>query len=567
MPINAWSIEDVRAAEADAMADLPDGELMQRAARGLAHVVSARLPGLGGVGGVGGAGGAGGTGGVVGGDGPPGVDTAPRVVVLAGSGGNGGDALYAASFLAQDAQALVVAVLVTPHAHTPAREAARDAGVLVLEVAPQESSTSASGAGEPGSGTAGSRTSGSQASGSRTSAPQEPETALEEALALLAEADLVIDGITGIGGRPGLSEAFASAWRLVQAVPPDAYVVAVDLPSGADPSGERPVSDAVFADETVTFGICKPVHVLAGADACGLLTVVDIGLDEPPQPAAVRLEHDDIAALWPVPGPSDDKYTRGVLGVVAGGATYTGAAVLAVTSAVCSGAGMVRYVGPRHAADIVRVHVPEAVYGTGRVQAWLVGSGLDAAVPADDEKGRAQVEAARAALDSAEPCVVDAGGLELLQGPRPHSGARTLLTPHAGELARLLSRLEGGDITPEQVRAEPIAHARRAARALHATVLLKGSTTYIVPPVDALPVYAQADAPAWLGTAGSGDVLAGLAGTLLAAGLDPLRAGALAAQVHGLAGHQANPDGPVRALDVAHAIPEVVAHALRRVAL
>ncbi len=544
MPIKAWSIEDVRAAEAATMAQLPEGELMARAAHGLAMVVGARLE-----------------------DVPD-----ARVVVLVGSGGNGGDALFAAAELAgESSQASgVVAILLGEHAHEPALDAARSAGVLLVEA----------------------------------TTPQ----GVAEAHEALAEADVVIDGITGIGGRPGLADGFPLAWELVEAIPADAYVVAVDLPSGTDPAGERVVPDAAWADETVTFGVAKPVHVLAGAPACGLLTVIDIGLDlgaeggadDAVDPAAVRLGHDDIAALWPVPGPEDDKYSRGVLGVVAGGENYTGAAVLSVTAAVCAGAGMVRYVGPPGPSGLVRAEVPEAVHGEGRVQAWLVGPGLDPSPEGGDGLGAAQVAAARAALDSEVPCVVDAGGLDLLDGPRRAAGARTLLTPHAGELARLLTRLEGasretgpnrdadadadagaaadtdrpaadratGDgpraVTVDAVRADPVGHARRAARLLHATVLLKGSTTYVVPPTDALPVHAQADGPAWLGTAGSGDVLAGLAGMLLAAGLDPLETGALAAIAHGLAGHEANPDGPVRALGVAHAIPRVVAAAMRR---
>nr|WP_051988577.1 bifunctional ADP-dependent NAD(P)H-hydrate dehydratase/NAD(P)H-hydrate epimerase [Kineosphaera limosa] len=517
------------------MADLPDGELMQRAAHGLALVVAARLPNL-----------------------PVQGGESARVVVLAGAGGNGGDALFAAAFLAQESDASVVAVCTGPAAHPPALAAARSAGVPIVELF---GSSADSAAKEPTGSKKGSKKSGKNVTPDRYG--------LTEAAALVAEADLVIDGMYGIGGRPGLVDHAADdggqLWQLVQAIPDDAYIVAVDLPSGADPAGERPVADAVFADETVTFGMCKPVHVLAGADATGLLTVVDIGLAEPVTPhAAARLVHDDIAAFWPVPGPGDDKYSRGVLGVVAGGMTYTGAAVLAVTAAVSAGAGMVRYIGPRHPSELVRFHVPEAVFGPGRVQAWLVGPGLDPQVAADDSIGAAQVAAAREALAAPEPCVVDAGGLDLLEGPRPQAGARTLLTPHAGELARLLSRLEGASISRAQVDAEPVAHARRAAQALRATVLLKGATTYVVPPTDSLPVFAQADAPPWLATAGSGDVLAGLAGTLLAAGLDPLVAGALAAQVHGLAGHEANPDGPVRALDVARAIPRVVAAALRR---
>lgn len=573
MPINAWSIEDVRTAEAAAMAQLPDGELMQRAARGLALVVEARLPGLappappaalselGALSAEQTDDGYGDTDEPVG---PTDTDGAPRVVVLAGSGGNGGDALYAAAFVARDTDALVAALLVTDSTHGPALAAARAAGVLVVDVSGAAGSVAGDAADDADADADDTDNDTDNDTDTDTDAAEETApAALAEALDLLAEADVVVDGVTGIGGRPGLS-GYEPAWALVQAIPDEAYVVSVDLPSGTDPSGLRPVADSVYADETVTFGVCKPVHVLAGAAACGLLTVVDIGLDEPGAPAAVRLVRDDIARLWPVPGPADDKYTRGVLGVVAGGEGYTGAPVLAVTAAVTAGVGMVRYIGPAAPTDLVRARVPEAVFGPGRVQAWLVGPGLDPAPAPDDAAGQAQLQAAREALASDLPCVVDAGGLDLLDGPRAHSGARTLLTPHAGELARLLTRLGPDAVSSAEVVAAPVDHARRAATALHATVLLKGSTTYVVPPVAALPVFAQADGPAWLGTAGSGDVLAGLAGMLLSAGLDPLLAGALAAQVHGLAGDEANPGGPVRALHVADALGAVVAAALRR---
>lgn len=495
--IHAWSIDDVRTAENAAMAALPDGELMARAATGLAQVVAARLPE---------------------------TDDQTLVVALVGSGDNGGDALYALAELGDDPDLDLVAVLTATTAHEGGLAAARDAGVEIV------------------------------------AGPVDTEAAAD----ILEEADVVIDAVVGIGGRPGFAvdeDGTALVADLVDAIGPQAYVVACDLPSGADPAG-RVRSDSVFADETVTFGVPKPVHVLATSDACGLLTVIDIGIEPTAEPAAQRLEHDDVRALWPVPGPDDDKYSRGVLGVVAGGETYTGAAVLATTSAVCAGAGMVRYVGPDAARDQVRAAVPEAVFGPGRVQAWVVGPGLDA--DDDSPAGRAQVDAAREALASDAPCVVDAGGLDLLDGPREHAGARTLLTPHAGELARLLSRL-GDDTSVDDVRRAPVEHAQRAADLLRATVLLKGATTIVAAPTaSGLPVRAQADAPAWLATAGSGDVLAGLAGTLLAAGLDPLDAGSLAALVHGLAGHEANPGGPVRALDVAHAVPRVVARLLTR---
>ena len=512
--LQAWSVADVREAEAVAMAALPDGELMQRAARGLAAVARARLRTLRSHG-------------------------VPRVVGLVGSGGNGGDTLYALARLARkDSTAVVAAVLVTERGvHEGGLGAARRHGVRIVQAPIGDlSDTSAGG--------------------------------LAEAVGTVAEADLLLDGLTGIGGRPGWAPALASTIEaLLDAVPQDCYVLAVDLPSGADPAGERADSAGVWADETVTFGVAKPVHVLATADRCGLLTVVDIGLTMTTPPAAERLDHDDAAALWPVPGRRDDKYARGVLGVVAGGQEYTGAAVLAVTAAVSAGAGMVRYVGPPAPTGLVRSLVPEAVLGMPRqgqrVQAWLVGPGLDP--DAATGPGAAQVRRAREALASGLPCVVDAGGLALLDGPRPGAGARTLLTPHAGELARLLERLEGAPVSRADVVADPVGHARRAAAALHATVLLKGHTTYVVPPpASGLPVRAQADAPVWLGTAGSGDVLAGLAGTLLAAGLDPLDAGALAALVHGRAGEAANPGGPVRALDVARALGPTVAGLLRR---
>ena len=384
----------------------------------------------------------------------------------------------------------------------------------------------------------------------------------------VGEADVVLDGILGIGARPGLPP-WATAW--VAAVPDSAHVIAVDLPSGQDPMGGALDPDGVFADETVTFSVAKPVHLLPPTEqACGILTVVDIGLELTPDaavtagPVVLRLDHDDVAALWPVPTPADDKYSRGALGVVAGGEAYTGAALLAVTAAVESGAGIVRYVGTPTAAALVRAAVPEAVHGPGRVQAWVVGPGLD--VASTGPGAPEQLEVARSALAGLEPVVVDAGGLDLLDADlvRARAGRPTLLTPHAGECARLLTRLTDDEVSRAQVVASPVAHARALAAATGATVLLKGSTTVVVGPGEGAVVWSQADAPAWLGTAGAGDVLAGLLGTLLAAGLPADTAGALGALVHGVAADRANPGGPVRALAVAHGIPEAVAHLLGR---
>lgn len=485
--ITGYSVESIRRAEQALPELLESGELMSRAARGVARVAAGRMRERG----------------------------ARRVTGLVGAGNNGADTLFAIARLARrgfDA----TAVCVDPSgsaAQTQAAERARSQGARVLI----------------GEGA--------------------------EALTAITRAEVVLDGITGLGGRPGLAP-FARAW--VDAIRDRAWVISVDTPSGQPVEGGEVVADAVFADETVIFGAPKPVHLLPPTEAtCGVLTVLDIGLDlTAATPAVVRITPEDVPALWPVPGPGDDKYSRGVLGVVAGGEEFTGAAVLTVTAAVTSGVGMVRYLGSPAPTALVRAAVPEAVHGEGRVQAWVVGPGLD---PTSSGPGAAdQRAAARAALASDLPVLVDAGALDLIDDPRD---APTLLTPHAGECARLLTRLGGStEVTREEVESRPLDHARRLADLTGATVLLKGSTTLVV---DAQgPVHVQDDAPAWLGTAGSGDVLAGLIGTLLAAGLDPATAGSLGALVHARAGHRANPGGPVRALDVAAALGPVVADLL-----
>jgi hydroxyethylthiazole kinase-like uncharacterized protein yjeF len=446
-----------------------------------------------------------------------------RVVAMVGAGNNGGDALYAVASLAREGATAVV-LTVANSVHEGGLRTAREAGVLVLNAVDVRADSSSA------------------------------------VISTLREADLVIDGIVGIGGRPGLSPQVEA---LLSEVSDTAYVLAVDLPSGADPDGEVATQSCVFADETVTFIAAKPVHLLPASEpAVGRLTIVDIGVQIGRQPVVERVTPGDVPWMWPQPGPADDKYSRGVLGIVAGGERYTGAALLAVTSAVCSGAGMVRYVGPAAPTMLVRAQVPEAVTGDGQVQAWVIGPGLD--VGDESEPGREQRSAAQAALDCGLPCVVDAGGLDLITEPR---STPTLLTPHAGELAIMLSRLEGSRSAVDRstVTGAPLAHARRLADLTNSTVLLKGATTLVVSPVSTgLAVRSQADAPPWLATAGSGDVLAGLAGTLLASGLSPHDCGSVAALVHGLAGDAVNPGGPVRALDVAHAIPGVVASLLAR---
>ena len=442
------------------------------------------------------------------------------VVGLVGGGNNGGDALFALALLAE--RGFAASAVVSPSGVHPAgRSAAEAAGVQIV----------------PGAD------------------PRWP--------GLLDDADVVVDGITGIGGRPGLREE-ARAW--VAAIPDRAYVVAVDLPSGADPEGLVPATDAVFADETVTFGVAKPVHLLPATQAaCGRVTIADIGLDPSGHlPAVERLTSRDVAQRWPVPTAGDDKYTRGVVGLAVGSTPYPGAAVLSVLGALGAGVGMVRYVGPDSVVSLVHQHAPEVVAGVGRVQAWVVGSGVD---PQDGTPaGQEQLRHIATALASDEPVVVDAGALALV-GRRT---APTVLTPHAGELAALLTRLgsAAGDaerLSAADVLAAPVEHAQQAADELDAVVLLKGFTTLVVAPrSEARVMRAQSEAPAWLATAGAGDVLGGVLGSLLAAGVDPVDAAAMAAHVHAMAATRANPGGPIRALDVARGVSRVVSRLLTR---
>lgn len=268
----------------------------------------------------------------------------------------------------------------------------------------------------------------------------------------------------------------------------------------------------------------------------------------------------DAAASIRVPVESDDKYSRGVLGVVAGSERYPGAAVLAVEAALRTGVGMVRYLGPARAADLVLARRPEAVTVDGRAQAWLIGSGLD-----DGGDSEALAESrVRSALDAGVPLVLDATALPLARDPRARAVPR-VLTPHASELARLTG------VDRAAVLADPDAAALEAARTLDAVVLLKGETTRVATPAGRMRVIAEATP--WLATAGAGDALAGLLGALVATHARELVApasqddaiadrlaelAAAAAALHGAAARRASVGGPFTVLDLCAAIPAVI---------
>jgi hydroxyethylthiazole kinase-like uncharacterized protein yjeF len=332
--------------------------------------------------------------------------------------------------------------------------------------------------------------------------------------------------------------------------------VACDLPSGVDADTGVVEGAAVRADVTVTFGTYKPgLFVDPGAEHAGVVVLVDIGLAPYlPDPDACVPQADDVHTWLPRPERESNKYRRGVTGVVAGSETFTGAAVLSVGGAVRGGAGMVRFASAAHAVEVVRHRWPEAVTTVvgdsleqvGRVNAWVAGPGLGTGDHA--EALLAEV------LGSDLPVLVDADGLTVLARRRDllRRAPPTVLTPHAGELARLL------DTEADQVEARRLEHVRRAAQELGATVLLKGSTTVIAE--TGRPVMVNPTGTPWLATAGSGDVLSGLAGALLAARVTAIEAATAAAYLHGLAARlSADPEGtgeaPITAYDVVTAIP------------
>ncbi|HEY2879390.1 NAD(P)H-hydrate epimerase [Nocardioides sp.] len=412
---------------------------------------------------------------------------ARRILLLVGPGDNGGDALYAGAMLARRG-ARVEAVAVADALHEGGLAALRAGGGRLVD--------------------------------------------LDER----ATADVVLDGIVGIGGRPGLRERAAEAVRAVAGTP----MVAVDTPSGAEVDTGRVEGEHVTADLTVTFGTHKVCHLVEpAASACGVVQLVDIGLDLP-EAAVTALQSDDVAALLPRPHPDAQKYSRGVVGVRAGSARYPGAGVLSTSGAACGLVGMVRYAGGAPGA-VLAAH-PEVVVGEGRVQAWVVGSGGD--------EGAA--EALAAAQRDDVPLVIDADALQHLD--RPVDG-QALLTPHAGELAAMLG------VERSEVEADQLGFARRAAAEYAATVLLKGHHTLAAAPDGRVRV--TTTGTPWLAVAGAGDVLGGLCGALLAAGLAPYDAGSVGSWLHGAAATYAAHGGPTNAPAVARALPAVITALLR----
>ena len=451
------------------------------------------------------------------------------VLALVGAGNNGGDALFAAANLARRGVAVTAACAANAHAEGIA--AAKRAGVRIVM------------------------------------------TPTPEQVAQLGESCGVwIDGLLGIGARGAMREPFSgwvralNATRFESAAEP--FVVAVDVPSGLGVDDGTVPGEVLRADRTVTMGTAKRALYLPPACFyCGEIEEVELGFGRylPAQPALAQLGDSDVADLWRVPGAQDHKYTRGVVGLMTGSAKYPGAGVLSAGGARATGVGMVRYLG---SAPQVIDRYPEVVLQDGQVQAWVIGSGLAEL----DEASRVLHEAVAEGI----PVILDASALPLIYSDDVPS--TVIATPHEGELATLL-QARGESISRAQVHEAPARAARLAATLTGATVVVKGAVNVIAGAHG--PLYVQGGAPAWLGTAGAGDVLAGVMGALAAQYGDVLRdwgegrglpaqIAAAACHVHARAAQKAagiSSSGqgvghPIAAMDVIDALPAVIGEIL-----
>ncbi len=405
-----------------------------------------------------------------------------RTVVLCGPGNNGGDGYVAARLLTVQGWPVAVAALAPP------REGSDAAGAAV-----------------------------------RWRGPMVPFAADE-----VGRAALVIDAVFGAGLARDLDSHVADTLRA------SPRLVAVDVPSGIDGGTGAERGFAPSAALTVTFFRLKPGHLLLpGRERCGEIVLADIGL-----PAAVLNEirastFANLPELWrlPVATPEGHKYARGMVTVL-GGAVMTGAARLAADAARRTGAGLVTIAAVQGDGDVYRAGSPGVIVSNAplaellrdeRRDVWVCGPGLGS-------------DAAKAALPlllaTGRHVVADADTFTAFASDPDALRGAAVLTPHAGEFARVFG----------PAGADRLAAARAAAARTGAVVLLKASDTIIAAPDGRAAI--NANAPPWLATAGSGDVLSGIIAGLLAQGMPAWEAAAAGAWLHGRAGERAG-DGLV----------------------
>lgn len=519
-----------------------------------------------------------------------GVDwIASRVTAFVGGGDNGGDALYACAILARGGIG-ATAYLLKKRCHRRALAAAQEAGVRIVDL-------------------------DGQSLRSIENTPAWSEVFLAHAW---------IDGIVGTGAHGPLTGALAESVEVLNrlsAIKPRP-VIAIDVPSGLTDDDGAITGPILRATHTLAVGTYKRAQVLPPAvEFTGDISLVTMDWDSN---GMGRTQGDDgvIGAddlyvvdeafsaheVVPVPAFSDDKYARGVVGLVAGSDTYPGAGLLATRGALAAGVGMVRLNSTRRVQDLVLADQPGVVTVGGRIQSALIGPGLD------EERREDALELAQFCGQSGMPLVIDAWALDLV--PELASSIKpdaTVLTPHYGEAARLLGRL-GTPVTRTEVAASPLRYARALHEATGCHVVLKGPVTIVYsfeyvdtevqeafqralnaaeawPDVDTLPQgrLVRSYMPtvgqvttSWAGVAGNGDVLAGfLAGILArpladaetvpgpdgkAQAVTPARLSAAVA-LHGRAALLAAERGsgriPIQAANIAAAIPLALADSAR----
>lgn len=442
-----------------------------------------------------------------------------RVTVLAGPGNNGGDGFVAARLLAARGHVVRVLTLGDPLA---------------------------------GKGDA-------AAAARRWQGPTEP--ARPDGL---AGADVIVDALFGAGLERPLE---GLARQLVEAVNgAGATVVAVDLPSGINGSTGAVMGAAVRATTTVTFFRRKPGHVLLpGRLHCGPVRVADIGIPDEVlatvAPQAFVNALDLWAACFPVPRPEGHKYSRGHTVVVSGGIASTGAARLAARGALRAGSGLVTIASPPsalavNAAASLAVMVRK-VDGAEALGAFLADRRRNAVVLGPGGGvGAPMRELVRQALTGDRGVVLDADALTsfadapeaLLTLIRGRAAGSTVLTPHEGEFSRVFKRmLNEADVKAKHEQARSIANASGAI------LILKGADAVAAAPDGRVAI--ADNAPPWLATAGSGDVLAGMAAGLLAQGMPGFEAAAAAVWLHGEAAAAFGPG--LIAEDLPEALPAV----------
>ena len=356
---------------------------------------------------------------------------------------------------------------------------------------------------------------------------------------VLPPVDLVIDAAYGTG--------FRGEYRAPDAG--DAFVLAVDVPSGVDGLTGEACDGSVIADATVTFAALKPGLLYGRGARCGVITVADIGLDTTGATAHLVEPVD----ARPPDRPFDAHKYWAAVAVIAGSPGMTGAASLCARAAFRAGAGYVRLLTPGASdaasgvTEAVATPLPDGAWADAaldacdRMKALAIGPGLG--------RGEATVESiARVIAAAPVPVVIDGDGLFALgERQRIDAEAVRVLTPHEGEFARLA----GGPVGTDHLAA-----ARDLAAAMDAVVLLKGPTTVVATPHGEAR-FVTTGGPA-LATAGTGDVLTGVIAAFLAGGHDALDAAAFAACAHGLAARAAGRGHGLVAGDVIDTLPEVL---------